>query len=1426
LLPAFNRANGQIRQTLKARSNPVRGLSAGCRPSETPAVRPVEGEGLAESNLTMQDYLPRQRAICAALAAFALLLAFGGKPSVSEAGTLPANFQESTIFSGLSTPTVVRFASDGRVFVAEKSGVIKVFDSLSDTSPTVFADLNVNVDNFWDRGLLGMALDPSFPTRPYVYVLYTYDKDPASSVVPRWGTPGVYSDPCPNPPGATADGCVVSGRVTRLTASGNVSTGSEDVLITDWCQQYPSHSVGTLQFGPDGMLYVSGGDGASFNFVDYGQDGSPLNPCGDPPAGRGGNETPPTAEGGALRSQDLRTTADPTGLDGAILRIDPNTGAAPPDNPNSLSPDPNARRIIAYGTRNPFRFTIRPGTNELWVGDVGWNDWEEINRIPNPTVGVMNFGWPCYEGVGRQGGYDGANLNICEQLYAQSGAVTPPHYTYNHADKIVTGETCPAGGSSISGLAFYTGGNYPAAYAQALFYADYSRKCIWAMQKGTNGLPDPASIVTFDAGAGGPVHLEIGPNGDLFYADFDGGTVRRIRYFGANQPPNAVASATPTTGTAPLDVLFDGTGSSDPEGGPLTFAWDLDGDGAFDDSTAGRPTRTYAAGTYTVRLQVTDNAGSASVSLPLTITSNNTPPTATVSTPSPAFKWRVGDTISFSGSATDTQDGAIPPSGLSWKLTLQHCSVIDPTSCHTHVIQSFDGVASGSFSAPDHEYPSYLELTLTATDSGNLTDSKTVRLDPETVDLTFQSNPTGLQLAVGSASQATPFTRTVIIGSTNSLSAPSPQSLGAQNYQFTSWSDSGAQTHDVVAGATAATFTATYTATGQSSLVAAYGFDEGSGTVAADASERGNTGSVANATWVSTGRFGNALSFNGSSARVNVANSSSLQLSSGMTLEAWVRPASVSSVWRDVIYKADDNYYLEGTSDNGGRPGAGGTFGASPLYGPSVLPVNTWSHLAVTYDRVTLRLYVNGSQVASVARTGAIATSTNALQIGGDSIYGQYFNGLIDEVRIYNQALSAAAIQTDMNTPIGSPPTPDTTPPSAPANLVATPSIGRVALAWNASNDNVGVDHYNVHRSTTPNFTAAVSNRIAQPTGTSYADTGLAAATYYYRVTAADPAGNTSGSSTEVSAVVPADQPPSVSITAPTGGATVSGTVNVTASGSDDVGVAGVQFELDGAPLGAEDTSAPYSFPWLTNTASNGSHRLTAVVRDGAGHQTTSAPVNVTVDNPPAPPPSGLVAAYSFNTVSGSSVADVSGNNNGGTVVNAVPTVAGKYGGALSFNGTNARVNVANSASLQLSSGMTLEAWVNPGVVSSVWRDVIYKGDDNYYLEGTSDTGGRPGAGGTFGASPLYGPSVLPLNTWSHLAVTYDRVTLRLYVNGSQVASVARTAAIASSENPLQIGGDSIYGQYFQGLIDEVRIYNQALAAAAIQTDMNTALTP
>jgi glucose/arabinose dehydrogenase len=720
-------------------------------------------------------------------------------------GLLPG-FQETTAFSGLTEPTTLRFSPDGRVFVAEKSGLIKVFDGLDDPTPDVFADLRTEVHNFWDRGLLGMTLDPSFPAKPFVYVLYTLDAA-IGGTPPRWGTVGGTFDGCPNPPGATSNGCVVSGRLARLTAEGNHMAGGEQVLIEDWCQQFPSHSIGDLEFGNGGALFVSGGDGANFDIVEYGQLGTPRNPCADPPSPAGTALSPPSAEGGALRSQDLRTPGDPTTLDGAVLRVNRTTGEAYPNNPMAGSPDLDARRIIAYGLRNPFRMVARPGTNDLWVGDVGWVDWEEINRIPSPTDAVVeNFGWPCFEGTLRQGGYDGADLSLCEGLYSGGGA-TAPRYRYNHFAKVFAEESCPVGSSSISGMAFPPiGSTLPAEFDGALFFADYARGCIWVMERNGGVLPSNARIRTFRAGAAAPVDLQFGPGNDLFYVDFANGRVRRIHYTEGNQPPRAVAGTNRTDGGTPLTVNFNASGSSDPDpGDTLSYAWDLDGDGAYDDAATPDASFEYtAAGSYLVGLRVTDDHGAAATDT-VAITAGNTPPTAAIETPTPGFTWGVGDTIAFTGSATDAQDGDLDATRLSWSAVLQHC----PSNCHPHTLQSFPNTDHGSFPAIDHEYPSYIELRLTARDSGGLTDVRTIRLDPKTVKLSFGSSPSGLLLTVNSGDSATPFTRTVIQGSANSISAPTPQTLAGATYDFGSWSDGGARTHTITAP-TDRSLTATY----------------------------------------------------------------------------------------------------------------------------------------------------------------------------------------------------------------------------------------------------------------------------------------------------------------------------------------------------------------------------------------------------------------------------------------------------------------------------------------------------------------------------------------------------------------------------------------------------------------------------------------
>jgi glucose/arabinose dehydrogenase len=908
-------------------------------------------------------------------------------PVTPAAETLPAGFTDVTVFSGLTNPTNVRFASDGRVFVAEKSGLLVVFDSLTDQTPTVVADLTTQVDDYWDRGLLGLALDPNFPTNPYVYLMYTADAPPG-------GTAPTWNDACPTPPGPTTDGCVVSGRLVRIKLSGNTMTGTPQVLISDqWCQQFPSHSIGDLNFGPDGDLYASAGEGANFDYVDYGQAGgsagspTPKNPCGDPPAGTGGTETAPTAEGGALRSQSFRRpSGQPVLLNGSVIRVDPATGLAAAGNPNSGSADANAKRIVAYGFRNPFRFTFRPGTSELWVGDVGSNIWEEIDRVSSPTSAPSpDFGWPCYEGASAQPGFQSANLNLCSGLYS-AGTAVAPYYTYNHSDAVVSGDNCPtANGSSITGDAFYTGSSYPAAYNNALIFADHTRNCIWAMLAGSNGLPDPTKLQLLVGGAENPVDVETGPGGDIYYADLEGGTIQRISYtspgsggncsagtFRARYYNNMTLSGTPVVDQCEAAINHD-WGTSSPASGVNADGFSASWDGSFtfaagtytfsataDDgirvyvdgtkvidawkdqsattynapvtmtagthairveyyedgsdavaevswqaaSTGGSPdctgqfeakyfnnmtlsgspvvdrcesainydwgsgspapgvnsdgfsaswdgSFTFAAGTYTfsataddgvrvyvdgtkvidawkdesattytasvnltagshaVRVEYYDNTvyAVAKVSWQAAATSN-TPPAPVIDTPASSVTYAVGDAISFSGHATDHEDGTLPASALTWTLIIHHCPSVG--NCHTHTVQSWTGVASGSLNAPDHGYPSYLELQLAATDSAGATTTTSVQLNPKTVNLTFASVPSGLSLAVNTATGVTPFVVTVIQKSSNSVSAPTPQTLGSTTNTFSSWSDGGANSHNIVAPASATTYTATY----------------------------------------------------------------------------------------------------------------------------------------------------------------------------------------------------------------------------------------------------------------------------------------------------------------------------------------------------------------------------------------------------------------------------------------------------------------------------------------------------------------------------------------------------------------------------------------------------------------------------------------
>jgi glucose/arabinose dehydrogenase len=730
--------------------------------------------------------------------------------SLASGSDLPSGFQSVPVIEDLSQPTAVEFSGDGRVFVAEKSGVIKVYSGLADTSPEKFADLRTQVYDSGDRGLLGLALDPEFPSRPYLYVLYSRDAT-IGGMAPLWG------DDCPDPPGADTDGCVIGGRLSRLTASGGQAS-HEQVLIEGWCQQFSSHSVGELEFGPEGALYASAGEGASFITRDYGQFGDPVNPCGDPP-GIGKAMSPPSAEGGALRSQDVRTPADPTGLSGSVIRIHPDTGRGLLDNPFAGSPDANAKRIVAFGFRNPFRFTVHPATNEVYVGNVGWGSYEEIDRFAPDSEEAFNSGWPCYEGDLRPYQSKSFSVSLCESLYAEPGSDAAPFFAYDHSAGVFPGDTCPnSDGSALSGLAVYDGDAFPAPYEGALFFADSVRRCIYVMFPGEDGRPDPSTVTTFMAD-GGPypgIDLEVGPGGDLFYVsffsevggdEFEPGAVHRISYFPGNQPPVARLKVDNQWAPKTLAAKFDASESTDADGEQLQFAWDLDGDGSFGlPSSNATASETYAdKQNHTVAVRVSDEDGASSIDR-LTVYPGNTPPQLEIAEPLSDLKWAVGEEIEFSGEAIDGEDGELPAANLDWSTRLLHCPA---EGCHPHTRQAFPTVDSGSFAAPDHDYPTRLELTLTAVDSRGLTAKETVTIHPRTVELTIDSSPPGVTLDAAQLSKAAPYSLTAIESSNVVLSAPASAQIGGEIYVWQSWSDGGDRVHTVRADSSAS-YLATY----------------------------------------------------------------------------------------------------------------------------------------------------------------------------------------------------------------------------------------------------------------------------------------------------------------------------------------------------------------------------------------------------------------------------------------------------------------------------------------------------------------------------------------------------------------------------------------------------------------------------------------
>ena len=400
-------------------------------------------------------------------------------------------------------------------------------------------------------------------------------------------------------------------------------------------------------------------------------------------------------------------------------------------------------------------------------------------------------------------------------------------------------------------------------------------------------------------------------------------------------------------------------------------------------------------------------------------------------------------------------------------------------------------------------------------------------------------------------------------------------------------------------------------------LVAAYGFEE-TGASATDASGNANTGTLAGATRTTAGRFGGGLRFDGVDDQVSVLDDATLDLTDAMTLEAWVRPTSALAGWRTVLLKEQPGDLVYGlyAAASGYLP-SGHAYVAGDdkrVQAPSALPADAWSHLATTYDGSTLRLYVNGTQAGEVVLSGPLTASSGALRIGGNLVWDEWFAGTIDEVRVYDRALSASELQSDMADPVGAPAPGDTQAPTTPGNFRSPSATGSsVSLAWSSSTDDTGVTEYAVYRGGT---------LVDTGLGTARTVTGLACGTTYsFAVDAADAAGNRSAQATLNAATADCPTGPDTEApTAPTGLAKAGSTqtsISVSwSASSDNVAVSAYGAYRDGAPI-ATPTGMTYTFIGL---ACGTTYGLAVDAADAAGNRSAQATVNASTNACPPPP--------------------------------------------------------------------------------------------------------------------------------------------------------------------------------------------------------------
>lgn len=587
-------------------------------------------------------------------------------PSASSQ-TVPPGFTIANAFptASFTTPVQIVFLPDGRKFVVEKAGLVRVMTGAGIKLSAPFIDLSLKVLNNHDRGLLGVALDPDFTTNHWVYFLYVVNPDSISGVD---GSISAFSR-CERYQVSESDT-----NIADLTSRQILIGGTWPVAIADPSND-GSHTIGTLRFGTDKTLLIGSGDAANFSTTDSGGLSSSA-------AGFGAGKTDTVQNIGAFRSQSVYN------LNGKILRVDKETGYGLPSNPYwDGNPGSWASRVWVYGLRNPYRFALRPGTGStdpslgkpgtLYIGDVGMNTYEELNIVR--TKG-NNFGWPVREGPLANSAYNAVRTTYTGNTNVVSSAPlnpenpvakTSPTLWWHHSSGSLSNPPGWVGNCAIGG-AFYAGVTYPPRYQNSFLVADYGQSWIRSVKFDANDALVAGSDTILVSAAKGPVSLETDPvSGDLFFVAINNSTIYRVQYPAGNHNPVLTATVNPLFGMSPLVVTYNAS-ATDQDSDPLTYTWKF---GNGDSSVLASGSYTYIAnGVFPVTCTVSDGRGGSGVA-GFQVVVGHLPPPGVITAPLDSAQYPADATVPLSAAAADGGEG---PVTYSWEVDLIHNDHLHP----------------------------------------------------------------------------------------------------------------------------------------------------------------------------------------------------------------------------------------------------------------------------------------------------------------------------------------------------------------------------------------------------------------------------------------------------------------------------------------------------------------------------------------------------------------------------------------------------------------------------------------------------------------------------------------------------------------------------------------------------------------------------